>query len=164
MNLDSEILQKLNTYIKEINYKCFSRGCIVFAPPATGKTFFINNQDENNKVWLDADIVLGHFKIHTLEYHDVPHSEEEDRTHYLLCDKWLKHMKYLGMNILGSLFYEYIPDAVVIIDKNVHNKYIDKRTDLEYNYVLKIIHILEIMVFKYNIILFDNLENLNSFV
>ena len=94
----------------------------------------------------------------------MTHSEEEDRTHYLLCDKWLKHMKYLGMNILGCLFYEYIPDAVVIIDKNIHNKYILKRKDLNYNFVLKIIHILEIMASKYNIILFDNLEDLNSFV
>ena len=83
-----------------------------------GKTYFIEKQDKNNKVWIDADIILGHFKIHNLEYHHENHSEEEHRIHYLLCDKWLMHMKYLGMYILGSLFYEYVPDAIVIIDPN----------------------------------------------
>ena len=33
----------------------------------------------------------------------------------------------LGIRLIGSLYYNYIPDAIVILDEKIHSNYIDKR-------------------------------------
>ena len=106
---------------------------IIFAAPGSGKTHWIN---KHNGVWQDADKRFSY--MHGSEWNSKKHTEVEKEIHYKLIDYELNRIKE-NEYIIGSLFWKHIPDAVVILDENIHKKYVEKRHDLEWLNVKKIV-------------------------
>ena len=103
-------------------YKKHKKGYVILAPPASGKTTFIKNQTIQN--WTDTDDL---FYDLNLNWHLNESNKNDFRLNYLRADYLLEQSKLLGIRLIGSLYYNYIPDAIVILDEKIHSNYIDKR-------------------------------------
>ena len=88
---------------------------IVLSPSGTGKTTWLNN---TNTLFEDADIVLS--KYHNCNFERENHTEKIREEHYRRIDEQLKILKNENRYIIGSLFWDIIPDAIVIINENEH--------------------------------------------
>ena len=101
-----------------------SDGVIVLAPPASGKSFYIENDcSEWTDKWVDQDDL---FKQLGFEW-----SIRSGPETYQPMDCMLHDCKRAGMFVMGSLFWEYVPDAVVIPPLNIHLERIRMRPDLD---------------------------------
>jgi len=109
-------------------YKKHKKGYIILAPPSIGKTTFIRNQTIKN--WTDTDDL---FYDLNLNWHLNESNENDFRLNYLRADYLLEQSKLLGIRLIGSLYYNYIPDAIVILDEKIHSNYIDQRNKLDTN-------------------------------
>lgn len=107
-------------------YKRHEKGFVILAPPASGKTTFIRNQTIQD--WTDTDDL---FYDLNLNWHLNESNENDFKLNYLRADYLLEQSKLLGIRLLGSLYYNYIPDAIVILDEKIHSKYIDERNKLD---------------------------------
>ncbi len=149
----TDVLQK---YINlEKLYNRFDKGKIILAPPGSGKTTFVQNQKGKKRDWIDADDLCGELGVDW----GSNISSDSDRLSYLRVDYILEQTKLYGLNVIGSLFWDYYPDAIVVIELEVHKKYISKRPDLDYNNVMKIRKYLEHKSEKNNIPLFTTIED-----
>lgn len=66
-------------------------------------------------------------KYHSLTWSKQPHSEKATREHYLRIDHAVERDRK-SKNIIGSLFEDLVPDAIVLIDERTHKRYVAKRT------------------------------------
>ena len=114
-------------------YKKHTQGYIILGPPASGKTTFVNNQV--NKHWIDADDLFNDLGV---DWHYNSSNHIQLKLNYTRADYILQQSKLFGFRIIGSLFWDYDPDAIVIPPLDIHIKYINYRTDLKYIEVIKI--------------------------
>lgn len=107
-----------------------TEGCIVLSPPGSGKTFYAKHNHE----WVDVDDFLGaHLKFHTEAWHSVPKTQAEIKAHYLECDKYLSALKNKCLWVVGSLFWNYVPDVIIMLPEKEHKAYVAKRPDLTWD-------------------------------
>jgi hypothetical protein len=104
-------------------------GHIILSPPGSGKTHFA----ERHPDFVDVDEFLGDFlRFHTEDWTKQTHTSDEEQAHYEKCDVYLAAMCEAGLWVVGSLFWDYVPDAIVIIDKDLHREFVDRRPDLSW--------------------------------
>jgi hypothetical protein len=60
---------------------------------------------EHLRQWVDADEIFSALDLHTEDWHSMEHSEQEQREHYLACDRALGEMRAVGLWVIGSLFW-----------------------------------------------------------
>lgn len=132
---------------------------IVLSPPGTGKTTWLNNI---NTLFEDADVVLN--KYHNCNFERENNTEKIREEHYKRIDAQLKILKNENRYIIGSLFWDIIPDAIVIIDINEHKKRVLKRQDLCWDKVEKIINYLQQHAYKYNIPIFTSFDECYTYI
>ena len=123
--VDDQKERKLLEYAKKNNVPLHSTGMVVFAPPGSGKTTFVKKHDG----WSDVDDIAYDLGLHT------EHWEQQNRKraeHYKIIDGWLEVMKRVGFHVMGSLYWNYVPDAIVLIPEVTHKTYVDKRDDLKW--------------------------------
>lgn len=128
-------MDRVKNWAKKNNKTIHDKGFVIIAPPGSGKSFWVR---KHQKDWVDADEIFKDLGIHTKEWHSTKHTEKEEEKHYRVCDQYLSIMKRAGLKIIGSLFWEYKADAIVLIDKNTHKSYVNKRNDLEWKSVEEI--------------------------
>lgn len=129
-NIQSQFMFTDGSHIYK-KYKKHNKGYVILAPPASGKTTFIRNQTIQN--WTDTDDL---FYDLNLNWHLNEQNKDEFKLNYLRADYLLEQSKLLGIRLIGSLYYNYIPDAIVILDKDIHCNYIDQRNKLDKNNTL----------------------------
>ena len=132
---------------------------IVLSPSGTGKTTWLNN---TNTLFEDADIVLS--KYHNCNFERENHTEKIREEHYRRIDEQLKILKNENRYIIGSLFWDIIPDAIVIINENEHKKRVSKRPDLCWNKVKNIINYLQQHAYKYNIPIYTSFDECYKYI
>ena len=141
------------------NVAVHTNGFIVLSPPASGKTHFVQ---QHMTEWVDADVIFSELGIHTQDWHDKVHTEAEHAAHYKECDLALKVMEEVGLWVVGSLFWDYVPNAIVIIPEDMHRVYTDRRKDLNWKGVKKVRLFLEKMSRKHNVFVFPNFNELQT--
>ena len=92
---------------------------VILAAPCTGKSVWVKTK----KNWQDQENLT---KIHRISWTQHEHRTEEERKHYIRLDKELKTLSKTH-NVVGSLFWNYVPDAIVIIPHKLHLSRIKKR-------------------------------------
>ena len=132
---------------------------IVLSPPGTGKTTWLIN---NNTIFEDADIVLN--KYHNSNFERENHSETIRELHYRIIDEKLKILKKENRYIIGSLFWEIVPDAIIIINENEHKKRVMNREDLSWDKVVDITNYLKEHAYKNNIPLFTSFDECFKYI
>ena len=133
-------------------YKCHDNGYVILAPPASGKTYFVRQQSMDKKNWIDQDDLFEHLGVKWNDKYNT-------KLNYLRADYISEQTKTLGYRIIGSLFWNYRPDAIVILPLELHRKYINMRQDLDLGFVLNIRNLLINMAEKYNIPNFNNIKD-----
>jgi len=94
---------------------------IVFAPPGSGKTFWLGSTQNVNCKWQDVDIMCFHYGLHDSTFHQGAHTLEQIEAHYKEIDRALSEWKKRGFYVLGSLFWAYRPDQKrVQMRKDLH--------------------------------------------
>ena len=133
------------------------QGIIVLAPPGSGKSTFVRSHEQ----WVDVDEFLGRYlNFHTERWHSVRRTEKEIEEHYRECDRYLDAMRNAGLWVVGSLFWDYIPDSIVIIPERKHADYVKHRDDLDWEAAKKVRIFLEKMARKKSIPVFNNWDAL----
>ena len=101
-----------------------SRGFVILGPPASGKTTFIKSQKIPN--WIDTDDLFSKLN---LNWHINETNSVDFKLNYMRADYLLEQSKMLGFRLIGSLYYNYIPDAIIIPPIMIHEEYINKRNN-----------------------------------
>lgn len=143
------------SWARENDKEVHSRGYIVLGPPGIGKTTFV---ESHSSAWVDADEIFPALGLHSEEWHSKQHSPEEEREHYQACDRALGEMRTAGLWVIGSLFWEFETDAIVLIDAETHKSYVEKRRDLIWSNVQKIRAILEEIATSKHIKIFETIS------
>ena len=142
-------------------YHKHKRGRVILGPPVIGKTTFVNNQKGEKHNWIDQDTLYEELNVQW-------HYNEDNSRNYILnnmrADYITEQSKLLGYKLIGSLFWQYVPDAIVIIPLELHNEYLKSRPDLTYRKVMEIRSFLQQHAKTYNIPVFDNIEDAVKFV
>lgn len=143
------------------NYKKHEKGYVILGPPGIGKTRFVKNQVGKKKDWIDQDDLFYDLGVN---WHINKNNEKEFKLNYLRADYMSEQSKLLGYRIIGSLFWEYIPDAIVIPPLELHKNYIKKRKGLIYENVVNIRQLLFKHAKKNNIPIFDNINDATNYL
>lgn len=131
---------------------------LILSAPGSGKSTWVRQRSD----WIDADRWAGSYGIHSQVWHTVAHSFDEKKIHYQNIDKYLELERY-SINIIGSLFWEIVPDAIVIIPINKHKSRVNKRTDLDWNNVNEIQNILLKRAIVFKIPIFNTFNDAATF-
>lgn len=129
-------------------------GHIILSPPGTGKTTYVKGQSK----YCDLDDIAHEFNLHGEGYSQKPHTEEEERRHYTRIDGWLATLKELGFNVVGSLYENYVPDAIVILDVETHKQYVKKREDVTWERAAELRAMLQTFARKNNVKVFPTIQ------
>ena len=153
--------QQVKNWIKFIGAKTHSAGVIVHSPPGSGKSWVV--QHDGGEDWVDVDEFVGKYlKFHTEAWHSAQKSEAEIKKHYLECDKYLQAMRKEGLWVVGSLFENYIPDAILLLDIKQHRKWVEKREDLDWDTANDVRNLLEDMSRKNGVKIYRDWGTLHS--
>tara|TARA_B100000787_G_scaffold159107_1_gene136982 strand:+ start:820 stop:1314 length:495 start_codon:yes stop_codon:yes gene_type:complete len=118
----------------DTEYKRHTTGYVILAPPGTGKTTFVSEQPGIKKDWIDSDSLFGD---KSLNIRWEGQSTIEQKLCYLRADYMLEQSKIYGYKIIGSLFWKYKADAMVILPYEQHESYFSRRTDLSLSTIHK---------------------------
>lgn len=72
--------------------------------------------------------------LHDETWHQSQHTPDEERRHYQAVDRAVERDRG-KLNLIGSLFWDAVPDAVVMLPEAVHRQRVAKRDDLEWGRV-----------------------------
>ena len=143
-------------------YTIHSTGRVILGPPGIGKTTFVRNQPITKQDWVDQDDLFGELGL------KWQNTTDPEKT-YTRADRMTDECKQKGYRIIGSLFWNYKADAVVIPDLEQHKLYLEGRPDLNLEKVIEIRNILYKQAIEYNIPIFtrchdavDYIDNLSD--
>ena len=115
----SKIYKKFNKF-----YKKHKEGYVILGPPCIGKTRFVKNQKGMKKNWIDQDDLYNELGV-KWRYNEK--NKNDFKLNYLRADYMSEQSKLLGYRVIGALFWEYIPNAIVIPPLKLHKKYLSYR-------------------------------------
>lgn len=110
----------------EKKYVVKKKGYTILGPPCSGKSYFVKNQSK--KIWVDSDYLFSKLGV---KWHLNETNPTEKRLNYLRADYMLEQTKALGFCVIGCLFWEHIPDAIIIPPIDLHKKYMCMRKDMK---------------------------------
>lgn len=131
------LIQDIDQWIEANRPLIHAQGTVVLAPPGAGKSTFV----ATNRRWVDIDNVLGTtpgLNFHTESWHAKAHTQDETARHYQQCDSYLRILKNRGIWVVGSLFWDYVPDAILIPPEEKHRQWVAARADLEWEKVAEV--------------------------
>jgi DNA polymerase III delta prime subunit len=143
-------------------YKRHEKGLVILGPPGIGKTTFIRKDEKQiwksrQKLdWIDQDDLLHELGV---DWHFNSNNQHDFRLNYMRADYITEQSKQLGYWLIGSLFWEYKADAIVIPPWSIHKEYVKKRGDLNPNIVKQIRKLLFKQAKQMNVPLFLSIED-----
>lgn len=152
--VDRDRERKLLAYAERHHIVLRQPGCVILAPPCSGKTTYA----KKSKIFCDLDDVMGEFGLHREGFAGRKHSAEQERRHYVRIDTWLGSMKKLGFSVLGSLYEAYVPDGIVILDERLHREYVEKRDDVTWGFAKSVRSHLERLARRNGVPIYKTIE------
>lgn len=116
-------------------YTRHKRGAILLAPPGTGKTTYVRQQPPDARHWVDQDEL---YAAMGLSWSDADADPATFRAQYERADRLSDEVRAYGFRVMGSLFWDYPADAVVLLPEAQHRAYVAQRTDLAWARVAEI--------------------------
>ena len=141
-------------------YKKHKKGYVILGPPGIGKTTFIKKQTGKKKDWIDQDDLFCDLGV---KWCKNKNNQKDFKLNYLRADYMSEQSKNLGYRIIGALYWNYIPDAIVIITPSLHKKYLKNRK-LDVKKVNIIKNDLKEMAKEHNIPLFSSIQKAVDFL
>ena len=120
---DNEPSEQEYEFLSRVVHGSIAQGKVILAPSGTGKSTWIENHPGSG--WEDADILFDqstHFEEEA--------TYEQRKRHYMEIDKKLEQARQEGKKVMSGLFWNFVPDAIVIPDETLHRQYVAKRKDL----------------------------------
>lgn len=114
---------------------------LILAAPGTGKTTWVKTHPE----WHDMDELYS--ALHDDSWHARKRTEADEATHYRAIDAAVEKDRS-KLNIIGSLFWDIVPDAVVFIDPEEHKRRVKARPDLQWADVRRVVRTLHAIAVK----------------
>jgi len=111
---------------------------VILAAPGTGKSHWVGL----NPRWSDADEWAASLGLHTAKWHASSHTEKQTMAHYRRIDAELEKLP-ADMFMIGSLYWDFVPDAIVLIDSKTHRDRVQSRPDLNWDQVSGVVQDLE---------------------
>lgn len=130
------------------------RGVLVLAAPGVGKSWFV----QHHEGWYDADELMAELGLRSPDWHTERPDLDDHQSHYERCDQETKRLRDSGRRIVSSLFWDVIPDAIVLLDEEVHRQRVALRPDLEWSEVQRSVKCLESHAKEYNVPVYSSLE------
>lgn len=126
MSLNFYTIKENNKIFDELKkkYIVHNKGKIILGPSCIGKTTFIKSQVGKKKHWIDTDVIMSKLD---LNWHFNESDPNQEELNYRICDFYLAQLKLQGFWILGSLFWDYKPDAIILPKWKEHKKLLKKR-------------------------------------
>lgn len=112
-------------------YKVHKKGYVVIGPPCVGKTTYCKNQPVDAKglvSWVDSYVLFADLGA---KWHQNEKNPVDFKLNYMRADYMMEQSRALGFRVIGALFYNFIPDAMVIPDLKCHKLYMSKREDMK---------------------------------
>ena len=156
-NIQSNYMFQSGKHIYKVfehDYHKHSQGYVILGPPGIGKTTFVQNQPGEKKNWVDSDDLLGDLGVN---WHQNETEQNDLKLNYLRADYILEQSKLLGYRIIGSLFWDYQADAMVIPPLEEHRWYIHHRSDLDSENIDNMRNIFQEHAQKWNIPIFESI-------
>ena len=116
-------------------YTRHTRGAILLAPPGSGKTTYVHQQPKEARHWIDQDELYTDMG---LIWSDAETDPSVFQAQYERSDCMSDEVRAFGFRVMGSLFWDYPADAVVLLPETQHRAYVEQRTDLEWTRVAEI--------------------------
>jgi len=140
---------------------------VILGPPGIGKTTFVRKNEDaiwksGNKLdWIDQDDLCNELGV---DWHHNSNNQVDFKLNYQRADYITEQSKQMGYRLIGSLFWEYKADAIVIPPWDIHSKYLENRKDLNHNVVKEVRKILEDQAKKMKIPVFKSIEEAVKFL
>lgn len=116
-------------------YTRHTRGAILLAPPGSGKTTYVRQQSQDTRHWVDQDELYSEIG---LTWSDSEADPSAFQAQYERADRLSDKVRAYGFRVMGSLFWEYPADVVVLLPEAQHRAYVAQRTDLQWARVAEI--------------------------
>lgn len=142
-------------------YKRHKIGYVILGPPGIGKTTFVKQQSGVKKDWIDQDDL---FHCLGVRWTMNQKNKNEFKLNYLRADYMSEQSKLLGYRIIGSLFWDYKADAIVIPPLKLHKEYLQNRQDLTETHAIAVRKLLIKNAKMYKIPMFDSIESATNFL
>jgi len=124
---------------------------LILSPPGTGKTTWVGTR----KDWNDMDILYESAHPESWNKTDRPKAERE--AHYREIDALIAKDRK-KKNVIGSLFWKAVPDAIVIPKEEEHRKRVAKRKDLDWDRVQFVTGVLRKVSEQHKIPVFESFD------
>lgn len=132
---------------------------VVLAAPGTGKSHWVQKQE----LWTDEDEWAATRGLHSAEWHRKKHTEEDTVEHYRHIDAELAKLPE-DVYMIGSLYWDFVPDAIVLIDPVIHRERVRKRHDLHWHTVAEVVRDLQEKALRYGVPVFDSFDKASEYV
>lgn len=129
-----------------------SKGMVVIlAPPGTGKSTWAKSHND----WHDMDLLYR--KLHDVSWHRKKTTAAEEAEHYRKIDAAVTRDRD-RLNIVGSLFWDLIPDAIVLLPERVHRNRVAARPGLSWRRAHAVARHLLQLAKKHNVPIFRSFD------
>ena len=132
---------------------------VILAAPGTGKSRWVRE----HPTWIDADEWAVDRGLHTEEWHLGKHTEEEAAEHYRRIDAELKKLPR-DTYLIGSLYWDFVPDAIVLIDPALHRSRVALRKDLDWDSVSEVVRDLQKKASENGVPVFDSFDDASNYI
>lgn len=101
--------------------------------------------------------------LHDETWHDRDRTDAEETAHYRAIDAAVEKDR-ATKNIIGSLFEDIVPDAIVFIDQDIHRRRVQARSDLSWPEVQRVVERLHKIAVDHYVPRFTTFDAAASFI